>query len=400
MSAVVPGAPHGGKPAMLIVATVPKTITSFLLPYADHLRARGWRVEAATSDPRGVPELGDHLDRLWTVRWSRRSLDPRSLTVGLASMRRVLRSGRYDVVHTHTPVASLVARLAVASLPRAERPAVVYTAHGFHFGASDREGPAQWLFARLERLGGRWTDRLIVINAEDLETARRLRLVAPDRLRYLPGIGVDLDWYRPTPDVQVEAAARRAALGLSDGDVLFAMVAYFEPRKNHQLVLAALAQLDRPDVHVAFAGHGPLEEPLRAEAARLGLADRVHFVGTARDVRPLIAASVATLLPSFREGLSRAVLESLAMGRPVIGSRVRGVAELIEPGGGLVIDPTDPGSLAAAMEKTAEERGAGFDEAAVRARLEACGIGPLLAAHDDLYNDLLAQRRSERTPEQ
>ena len=129
------------------------------------------------------------------------SIDPRNLTTALATARRLLRAGRYDVVHTHTPVASLVVRLAVPCLPSRSRPTVVYTAHGFHFGASEREGPAEWLFSRFERLAGRWTDRLIVINADDLATARRLRLVAPERLCLLPGIGVDLDWYRPTAQV-------------------------------------------------------------------------------------------------------------------------------------------------------------------------------------------------------
>ena len=311
-------------------------------------------------------ELAAHVDRLWTVPWSRRSLDPRNLTTALATVRRILRTGRYDVLHTHTPVASLVARLAAASLPAGARPAVVYTAHGFHFGAAEREGPAEWLFARSERLAGRWTDRLIVINGDDLATARRLELVAPERLRLLPGIGVDLDWYRPTPAVRAEAGQRRAALGLADDDMLFAMVAYFDPGKNHRLVLRALRQIDRADLHVAFAGKGPLEAELRAEAERLGVAERVHFLGAVDDVRPLIAASVATLLPSFREGLSRAVLESLAMGVPVLGSRVRGIAELVEPGGGVLVDPHDAGALAAAMEKTAEDPAACFDGPAVR----------------------------------
>ena len=295
-------------------------------------------------------------------------------------------------------MASLIVRLAVRSLPSRARPTVVYTAHGFHFGASEHDGPAEWLFSRSERLAGRWTDRLIVINADDLATARRLRLVPPERLCLLPGIGVDLDWYRPTAQVQAEAQAQRAALGLADDDTLVAMLASLEPRKNHRAVLLALAQLDRTDLHVAFAGQGPLERALRNQAERLGVAERVHFLGIVGDVRPLIAASAATLLPSFREGLSRAVLESLAMGVPVLGSRVRGIAELVEPGGGVLVDPTDAGALAAAIDKTADDPAACFDGPTVRARLEPYRIEHLLSAHDDLYNTLLAQRRSERNP--
>jgi glycosyltransferase involved in cell wall biosynthesis len=176
------------------------------------------------------------------------------------------------------------------------------------------------------------------------------------------------------------------------------MLAAFEARKNHRAVLNALAQLDRSDIHVAFAGQGPLERAVRAQADRLGVADRVHFLAVVGDVRPLIAASAATLLPSFREGLSRAVLESLAMGVPVVGSRVRGIAELVEPGGGVLVAPGDAGALAVAIEKTADAPAACFDGPAVRARLEPYGIDHLLHAHDVLYNELLAQRRNERNP--
>jgi glycosyltransferase involved in cell wall biosynthesis len=176
------------------------------------------------------------------------------------------------------------------------------------------------------------------------------------------------------------------------------MVAYFDPRKNHRLVLQALSRLGRSDLHVAFAGEGPLEAAMQAEARSLGVADQVHFMSALDDVRPLIAASVATLLPSFREGLSRAVLESLAMGVPVLGSRVRGIAELVEPGGGTLVDPTDADALADAMERMAKDPAGCFDGRMGRERLEPCGLDHLLAAHDDLYDELLAQRRSERTP--
>jgi glycosyltransferase involved in cell wall biosynthesis len=397
VSPVVQDRPTAVKPALLTVATVPGMITGFLLPYLDRLRDRGWRVDAAAGNGREAAQLAGHVDRLWSVPWSRRSIDPRNVTTALATTRRLLRAGRYDVVHTHSPVASLVARLAVAMLPAEDRPAVVYTAHGFHFGASDDDGVVEWLFARLERIAGRWTDRLIVINDVDRDLAQQLRLVAPERLLLLPGIGIDLDWYRVTPQVRAEADGLRERLGLGGGDVLFAMVAQFEARKNHRLVLQALERLGRRDLHVAFAGEGQLEAALHEEAEQLGIADRAHFLGAIDDVRPLIAASAATLLPSFREGLSRAVLESLAMGVPVIGSRVRGIAELVEPGGGTLIDPTDADALAAALARLAKGPAGCFDRALVAERLQPCGIDHLLAAHDELYDELLAQRRSERT---
>src|SRR5206468_12970628 len=99
--------------------------------------------------------------------------------------------------------------------------------------------------------------------------------------------------------------------------------------------LAAFARLqDLPQVHLALAGAGPLLDRMQRVAQSLGIAGRVHFLGHRRDVPELILASVATLLPSAREGLPRSCMESLCLGVPVIGTRIRGLHDLIAHGAG------------------------------------------------------------------
>jgi hypothetical protein len=216
--------------------------------------------------------------------------------------------------------------MALRHLRRQGKPRVIYTAHGFHFykGGPRLRGA---MYRTLERWAGRWTDYLVVINREDEEAARRYGIVPAERVRYMPGIGVDTRQYSATAVLESDMARVRQDLGLGAGDRLFLMVAEFIARKRHRDALHAFAQLQRPDVCLALAGVGPQLEDMKQLAARLGIADRVRFLGFRRDVPALIQSSVATLLPSEQEGLPRSVLESLCQAVPVIGSRIRGVAD-------------------------------------------------------------------------
>jgi glycosyltransferase involved in cell wall biosynthesis len=373
-----------------MVTTVSDTIRAFLLPYARHLRDLGWAVEAATSGVGGAG-LEDHFDAVHEVPWTRTLHDPRNGLAGRV-VRGVLTRTRYDLVHTHTPIASFVTRLATASLPAHRRSPVVYTAHGFHFHPGGRR-LRNAIFELTEKVAGRWCDRLVVINDDDLRDAQRLRL-AGGRVCLLPGIGVDLDRYRATPALARRAAGMRRELGLGDDDVLYSMVAEMIPRKNHDVVLRALAALGDRRCHLALAGDGPLRPQLERRAAELSLADRTHFLGNLDDVRPCMLASAGTVLPSRREGLPRAVLESLALGVPVIGSRVRGIAELVGDDGGTLVDPDDVAGMAAALGRHARTP-AGLP-ATVSDRLERYSEAHLLRLHEDLYAELLGGTRAAR----
>lgn len=372
----------------MVVSTVPSTLRAFLLPYAHHCRAGGWTVDAVTGPGAVDPSVREAFDEVHQVPWAR-SLQQAQLGAAAAKVRRLLPA--YDLVHTHTPIASFVTRVAALSLPRARRPVVVYTAHGFHFhDAGSRRTNA--VYGAAERLAGRATDRLVVLTETDLLAARRRRLVPDDHLLLLPGVGIDLAHYAPSPALLAEARTTRDRLGLSEGTPLLTVVAALDPGKNHAAALHALARV--PEAHLACAGQGPERDRLEALARSLGITERVHLLGSLPDVRALVLGSRATVLPSRREGLSRSVLESLALGVPVVGSRVRGIRELVPPEAGVLVDPDDVDGLAAGMRRTA-----GFPAPPeLRARLEQhlapYAVERLLAAHDELYREALDGRRS------
>jgi len=364
---------------LLIVSSVPSTLTAFLLPYAAHFRGLGWRVDALTREGTSCERCLNAFDKVWDVAWSRNPLKPQNLLVAPRTISELIARQGYDLVHVHDPVAAFVTR---------------YTAHGFHFFKGNHL-LKNALFLTLERLAGRWTDHLIVINREDEAAAKRYRLVPEGQLHYLPGIGVDTAAYSAAQVTAEEVEAVRASLGLRGEDPLFLLVAEFNPGKRHRDALRALAKLPHPRAALAFAGVGPLLEATKQLASELGIAERVHFLGYRHDIPVLLRAASALLLPSEREGLPRSIMEAMAMGTPVIATPIRGVSELLAESCGLLHPVGDVDELARAMAwiiANPHEAGALAERAKVRvARYD---LKPLLAAHEVLYQQALTRSQT------
>ena len=339
---------------LLIATTVPITIRAFLLPFADYFRKNGWTVDAMAADVSSSEELAPHFDNFIDMPWSRNPLDLKNLSLA-PEIRRAVSDGDYDIVHVHTPVAAFVTRYALrkSAWRGNKRPGVIYTAHGFHF---HRGGSAHrnFVFRSLEKMAGSWTDHLVVINRDDYDAARRYGIVSDDRLTLMPGIGLDFSKYDRACVSEDDISRARANLGLKQNDVLFTMIAEFIPRKCHMDTLSALSEAKRPDIHLAFAGAGELMESIRSSAAAMGLKDNVHFLGHVKDLKSLIIASRATLLPSKHEGLSRAAMESVCLGVPVIGSDVRGISDVVKEGRGILYPIGDSLLLRDALVRLAD----------------------------------------------
>jgi glycosyltransferase involved in cell wall biosynthesis len=333
---------------LLMVTTVPVVLTNFLLPFATHFRDRGWQVDAMSCGFSPDDQCDRYFDRLWEVQWSRNPLDPRNLIGTPAKIREIVDREQYDIIHVHTPVAAFVTRYALKDLRQRLGAKVIYTAHGFHFlpGGNPIKNAA---FLALEKLAGNWTDYLITINRVDQAAVKQHELVPPAFSRYMPGIGVDLNYYNPELVADSDVQKIRAELGIGDRTPLLLSVAEFTPRKRHQDTIAAIAKLDRPDVHLAIAGSGPLLAQMQQLAIELGVAARIHFLGRRSDIPVLMKAAIANILVSDQEGLPRSVMESLALELPTIGTKIRGTQDLLAGGYGLLIDVGDVIGLTAAI---------------------------------------------------
>lgn len=238
-------------------------------------------------------------------------------------LKQLVESEQYDIVHTHTPNASMIARLACRKV-RKQGTRVFYTAHGFHFfkGAPLKN----WLmYYPIEKFCARFTDVLITINKEDYALAQKK--MPAKKVCYVPGVGIDLDRIR---SVQADRNEMRKSMGVPEDCVLLTSVGELIKRKNHQVVIRAIAKLKNPNVHYAIAGQGLLLSELIGLSKELGVEQQVHFLGYRTDVCQIYKASDIAILPSFQEGLPVALMEAMACKIPVICSKIRGNVDLVQ----------------------------------------------------------------------
>jgi glycosyltransferase involved in cell wall biosynthesis len=383
---------------LLHVTTIGYTAEAFLLPLARRAQERGWSVDLAANMERSAQgkDVGEKaratFDAVHELTWTRSPLHLAAIVHSARELRRIVEAGGYDIVHLHTPIAAVAGRAALRHVRAALGTSVIYTAHGFHFYRGQSPLPNA-VFKTAERTAGPWTDWLVTMNTEDRDAALQLALVPPDRLQYIPGIGVHTDFYSPssaTPDAIEQA---RASLGVAPGEQLITMIAELNRNKRPVEVIEAFARSGAAEhAHLVSLGYGDLREACEQVAARLGVRDRVHLLGYVPDVRPYVLGSAATVLYSAREGVPRSSLESLAMGVPVIASDIRGNRDLAATGGGWLAANSDElaRALAEAVTDPAEaaRRGALGRELVEREYAQEIVLGRYM----DLYDRALAAR--------
>ena len=267
------------------------------------------------------------------VSWKRTPLSLGNVRA-IFDIRKLVTSKEYDIVHCHTPIASVCTRLACKDLRR-NGVKVIYTAHGFHFY---RGAPLQnWaLFYPIEKICARYTDIIITINNEDYVLAKR-RMKAK-RVEYVPGVGIDTEMFR---NATVDRGQKRKEIGVPENVFLVLSVGELNKNKNHQSVIRAVASLSNLNIHYAIAGEGDQRAALEKLAADTKVFDRIHLLGYRNDVAELYKAADIFALPSIREGLNVSVMEAMASGLPSIISRIRGNVDLIDDSTGYLVETSN-----------------------------------------------------------
>lgn len=265
-------------------------------------------------------------------------------------IRRLVEANGYDIVHCHTPIAAACTRLACRKLRKKQGIKVFYTAHGFHFykGAPLKNWMIYYL---VEKLCARYTDKLITINSEDYALAQK-KMKAKEVL-YVPGVGVDLSRFQ---GVTVDKAGKRAELGIPEDATVLLSVGEVNENKNHQVIIRAMAQLKRDDLHYMIAGVGPKADALKELTGELGLMGKVHLLGYRKDVPELCYAADIFCFPSFREGLGLAAIEGMACGLPIVTSDKHGINDYSMDGTtGYKCAPTDVDGFTKAIGRLADD---------------------------------------------
>lgn len=243
--------------------------------------------------------------------------------------KKLIREGQYDIIHCHTPIVSAFTRLAARKLKKAT---VIYTAHGFHFF---KGAPFfNWLvYYPIEKLLAPLTDLLITINSEDYELAKKKLKVK--KVMYKPGVGIDT---KAIAKVSPHTYDIRNHLNIPMDSVVMVSVGEINHNKNHKMAIDALSRVKNKNIHYAIAGIGKLRDELTEYANSIGVGDRVHFLGFRTDIFEVLKASDMFVMPSYREGLSVAMMEAMSCGLPVIASNIRGNCDLVDKEGGFLFD--------------------------------------------------------------
>ena len=327
---------------------------AYVLPWKDHLVGELAELDVV------VHCLGD--GRRASPRWILR----------LAGL---LRRGRYDVVHLHSPVLAVAVRLLL--LVQRGAPATVSTQHNLW---PSFRAPTRWA----NRLTLR-RDRHVVAVAETVRESMGRSGASTEVIVH----GVPLD---ELGERARGAAATRADLDVADDAPLVCTVANLRSNKAYpDLLAAARIVLDeRPEVRFVAVGQGPLADELDAERRRPGLGDGFRFLGYRPDAVEITAAADLFVLSSHHEGLPVAVMEALAVGTPVVSTDAGGVTVAVRDGiEGRIVPIAEPAQLAAAvLEVLDDDRHRAELGAAAAGRGRAFSIEGAVRRWEEIYEQV------------
>jgi glycosyltransferase involved in cell wall biosynthesis len=297
----------------------------------------------------------------------------------VARLRALVRREGVGLVHVHSPVAAAAARLAAGRATR-----IVYTEHNLW----SRYHPATYVANLLTFPGN---DHVFAVS----DTVRAsIRYPGPLRLLPMPPVETLHHGLDPAAVAGWGATDQvRAELAIPDDAPLVGNVANFKGAKDHATLLraAALVRQSIPEVRFLLVGQGPMEGQARRLAAELGLQETVVFAGFRPDARRLMGALDVFTLSSTYEGLPIALIEAMALGRPVVATRVGGVPEVVTDGeDGLLVPPKDPVALAGGLQRLlATPRLRASVGAAARVRAADFDIRKAVARMEQVYAGLL-----------
>jgi glycosyltransferase involved in cell wall biosynthesis len=318
--------------------------------------------------------------------WPVRTLNLRglaSLPRTLQRLRTELALFRPDIVHAHLSHATILAAVA-AMLDR--RIVIVQTRHYSDYVARFRK---RRLVA--DAWAARRCDRIIAVSE-----AARNQLVDAEHVES-PRVSVidnGVEWDRLSTLDHAEGRRMLSALGVPPGPTI-GCAATFNVRKGHTYLLQAMVRVRarHPGVQLALLGTGDDEGNTRDEVARLGLSECVHFLGYRADAHAILAGLDVYVQPSVEEGFGLALIEAMAMRRPVVATAVGGMLQTVDPNRtGLRVPPADPVALADALVALLDDpaRGAELGRNASENVREHYSLQRMLDRYDDVYRLALA----------
>ena len=335
---------------VLQVTAVDITVKYLLLPLIDRLRKEGYNVQVATSPGGYVEQLRKDGYVVNSVDIGRK-IRPVANLKAIFALCRLIRREKFDIVHVHSPLAAMLGRLAAKM---AGSGTVIYTAHGFYF----HENMSKWkrrCIVWIEKILGRTcTDILLLQSAEDRETAISEGISLAQNAVWISN-GVDINKFTPEePDAKL-----RESLGIKKEDKVVGFAGRVVREKGIEELINAIGIVKEriPAVKLLIVGDTlqsdrdtSAKDNIKRIITKNNLDKNVIFAGIRDDMPQLYALLNVFVLPSYREGMPRSILEAMACGKPVVATDIRGSREEVEHNvTGKIVPPREAKPLADAI---------------------------------------------------
>lgn len=304
------------------------TLKNFLLPLIDGMQKEGWKVEAVCSDGSYVKDLinSGYIIRNISI--------PRNLNIllickSIYQLYKLFNKERYDIVHTHTPIASIIARIACRL---SGVPLVIYTAHGFYFHENMSFLKFNF-FVLLERLAGLITDLIFTQSYEDKESAVKFNFLPKEKIFYI-GNGVDKKKFNPKNIKNSDLIKKN--INIPKDSFVIGTICRLVKEKGLIEFLQAVEKISNiyDNVFCLIIGERLVSdhnESIEKNIIRIKkkLRKKIIFLGNRNDIPEIMSILDLYCLPSWREGMPRSIIEAMMMGKPVLATNIRGSREVV-----------------------------------------------------------------------
>ncbi len=296
---------------ILYVASTQSHLERFHEPYIKKLSRTATVKTMAT---------GDYVD--FPIKFEKKLLSIGNL-MRVRKIRKILRREEFDVIILNTTLAAFLVRAAVKGLKK--KPYVINVVHGYLFPRRVRGLKAR-LMLRCERMMRKVTDDIAVMNAEDLEIAKKYKLCS-GQVFFMNGMGLDV-----SPKIPKKNRTLRSRYTRDTDDFICTFVGELSGRKNQIFLIRAVKKLadEGMPIRLVLVGEGAERQRLEEEIRALFLEEHVFLAGSVEPATPYLAAADLYVSASTIEGLPFNIMEAMSVGLPIVASNVKGQSDLLD----------------------------------------------------------------------